>query len=78
MTDEQASDAGGEHGQVSDETIDVDEDDARATHGADREPTPEEEEAAERGSTLPPESAQAYKEAIERGANVEGEGQIDS
>ena len=53
-----------------------DQKDARATHGADRPPTPEEEAAAER-NPLDPDVAQAYEDAIERGANVKGEGQID-
>ena len=44
----------------------------RPTHGADRAPTPEEEAAAERNPDVPPESAEAYEEAIERGADVRG------
>jgi hypothetical protein len=40
------------------------------------EPTPEEERAAERNE-LDPEVARNNKEAIERGANVKGEGQIE-
>ena len=42
-------------------------------HAADRPATPEEAEAAER-QDLDPEVADAYKEAIERGAAQEGEG----
>jgi hypothetical protein len=53
-----------------------DERDARADHVADRPPTAEEEAAAER-NPLDPAVAEAYEEAIERGANVKGEGQID-
>ena len=64
-------------GKVSDETVDADERDAKADHGADREPTADEEAAAERHADLPDESAKAYEEAIERGADVKGEGQID-
>jgi len=64
-------------GQVSDETVDADERDAKADHQADRGPTADEEAAAERHGDLPAESAEAYKEAIERGADVKGEGQID-
>ena len=64
-------------GRVTDETVEADERDAQATHGADRAPTPEEEAAAERNPEVPPESAEAYEEAIERGADVVGEGQID-
>lgn len=57
------------------ETVAADEADARASHGADRMPTPEEEAAAERNQ-LDPDVAEAYEEAIERGANVKGEGEI--
>jgi hypothetical protein len=60
---------------TSPETVDADEHDARATHVADRMPTPEEEAAAERNQ-LDPEVAKAYEEAAERGANVKGEGEI--
>lgn len=56
-------------------TREVDEDDARAAHGADRMPTPEEERIAD-GLQLDPDVAEAYEEAIERGANVKGEGKI--
>lgn len=42
-------------------------------HKADRMPTPEEEEAAER-QQLDPEVAENYKDALERGAAQEGEG----
>jgi hypothetical protein len=43
---------------------------------ADRPPTPEEEAAAE-SNELDPSVAEHYKQEAERGANVEGEGQID-
>ena len=62
---------------ITDETVEADERDATAAHRADREPTPEEEAAADGHGEVSPESAAAYKEAIERGANVKGEGQID-
>lgn len=64
-------------GRVTDETVEADERDAQATHAADRAPTPEEEAAADGNPDVSPESAEAYKEAIERGADVPGEGQID-
>ncbi len=60
---------------TSPQTVQADESDARAAHQADRMPTPEEEAAAER-NRLDPDVAQAYGEAVERGANVQGEGQI--
>jgi hypothetical protein len=61
---------------IDDATRQVDEDDARAGHGADRMPTPEEERIAD-GLEVDPDVAEAYEDAIERGANVKGEGQID-
>lgn len=57
------------------ETEAAEEQEARATHAADRPPTPEEEAAAEEEG-LDPEVAASYKEAIERGAEVKGEGEI--
>lgn len=48
---------------------------AAAAHEPDRPPTPEEEEAAEQ-SRLDPAVAESYKEAIERGAELKGEGEI--
>lgn len=56
-------------------TAEADRHDAGAQHVPDRPPTPEEEAAA------PDETSDsvkaAYREAIERGADVAGEGQID-
>lgn len=43
---------------------------------ADRPPTEEEEEAAEQ-NTLDPHVAESYEEMAERGANLEGEGEIE-
>jgi hypothetical protein len=57
------------------QTVEADERDAVAPHGADRAPTPEEEAKAEEFD-LDPRAAKAYEEAIERGAKVKGEGQI--
>ena len=45
-------------------------------HQADREPTADEEAAAERSGEVDPAVAEAYKDAIERGAAQEGEGRI--
>jgi hypothetical protein len=45
-----------------------------AEHEAGRGPTPEEEEAAERSGPADPEVAEAYEDALERGAAQEGEG----
>ena len=66
-----------ESGQVSEATVAADERDATVAHDADRAPTADEEVEAERRDDLPPAAAEAYKEAIERGAAVKGEGQID-
>lgn len=40
------------------------------------EPTPEEEAAAERAAENAPDIEEEYKESVERGANVEGEGKV--
>lgn len=51
--------------------------DAEAPHDADRPPTPDEEAAAEQAaSSVDPASADAYREAAERGAHIKGEGEI--
>lgn len=60
---------------LDDATRQADEEDARAAHRADRMPTPEEERRADE-LELDPDVAEAYEEAIERGANVKGEGAI--
>ena len=60
---------------TSPETVEADEADAHARHQADRMPTPDEEAAAERNQ-VDPEVAEAYEDAMERGANVRGEGAI--
>ena len=58
------------------DSIAEDRKDANAAHEADRPPTEEEEAAAERSGPVDPHVAESYKEANERGANIEGEGQI--
>jgi hypothetical protein len=63
--------------EPDEQTTAEDEQDARAGHDADRPPTDDEEAAAERAGKPSPESEEAYKEAIERGAAIKGEGQID-
>lgn len=57
-------------------TIAEDRKDLDAPHEADRPPTDEEAAAAARHGDVDPEVAEAYKEAIERGAAQEGEGRI--
>ncbi len=49
--------------------------DVHAAHDADRMPTPEEEQAAERGAGhLDEDAKESYEEMLERGAAQEGEG----
>jgi hypothetical protein len=63
-------------GDVTDETVAFEDADARTRGHADRPPTPDEEQAAE--TNVSDEAvAEHYREAIERGANVKGEGQIE-
>lgn len=45
--------------------------------GADAPPTPEQEEAADRAAETAPDVGEAFDAAAERGANIEGEGQIE-
>jgi hypothetical protein len=59
----------------SDQTRKTEADDARTPARADREPTPDEEKAAE-GLEVDPEVAEHYEEMAERGANQEGEGRL--
>jgi hypothetical protein len=63
-------------GAVSEETHEVDRRDGTKQGKADRMPTPDEERAADK-LELDDDVAKNYKEAIETGANVKGEGQID-
>lgn len=56
-------------------TEEAEDDEAHASHSADRMPTADEERAAEE-SELDPKVAQRYEEAIERGAEIKGEGEI--
>ncbi len=57
------------------QTSEADRRDAFAEHGANEEPTPEEERLAEQ-NTVSEGVAETYQEATERGANLEGEGRI--
>ena len=59
----------------SDQTRKTEAEDARTTAHADREPTPDEEKAAE-GLDVDPEVAEHYEEMAERGANQQGEGRL--
>lgn len=57
------------------DTVQADRRDAAAGHEPDRMPTPDEERLADE-HPLDPDVAEAYEEALERGANVKGEGEI--
>lgn len=50
--------------------------DAQVFRGAGRGPTPEEEAAAERAGSVPPSTADAYKEMTYRGLTQRGEGRL--
>jgi hypothetical protein len=59
-------------------TVDADERDATVHAQADRPPTPAEEAAAERSvDRLTDDVRENYEEMAERGANLEGEGQVE-
>jgi len=64
-------------GAVSEATREADERDGKKQGKPDRMPTPAEERAADRLGKPDDDVAANYKEAIEIGANVKGEGQID-
>ncbi|QXC62176.1 hypothetical protein KSP35_05030 [Aquihabitans sp. G128] len=63
--------------QVSDATRSTETDDEQVHSGADREPTPEEEAAADALPPVDPAVAESYQHQNEVGADVQGEGQID-
>ena len=64
-------------GAVSDATHEADRRDSQKQGKPDRMPTPDEEREAEKLGKADDEVAANYKEAIELGADVKGEGQID-
>ena len=64
-------------GAISEETREADRRDSAKQGKADRMPTPEEERLADKLGKPDEEVAANYKEAIELGADVKGEGQID-
>ncbi len=57
-------------------TVRADRADAAHDHGPDREPSEDEEAAAERGAAQAHDVSDPYEEALHRGADVKGEGQI--
>lgn len=67
---------GDELARLSDQTRQEERREATTSASAGRGPTPEEAEAAERND-VDPEVARNNKEAVERGATVRGEGQLD-
>ena len=63
--------------RLDDATEAVEQHDAEARPSGGPEPTPDEERAAEEAAPVDPEVAEAYKEQLETGAALEGEGAID-
>jgi hypothetical protein len=61
---------------ISDDTRAEEERDAAASHDAGDMPTPEEEAAAKKNVPVDDKVKDAYKEQMQRGANVQGEGEI--
>lgn len=57
-------------------TVQADRADAVHGHDAGRGPTADEEEAAERAAESAPDVSDPYEEALHRGADIKGEGQI--
>lgn len=80
MPDRQEADPVSETNQTvpNEQTQSVDEADAQTTASAGSMPTPEEERLAEEGAAAAPDVSDDYQEALERGANVRGEGSIES
>jgi len=62
---------------VSDETRETEAEEANIHGRPDRPPTEDEARLAEQHGEPDERTAEAYKEATERGAAVEGEGRID-
>ena len=64
--------------RVDEATTEVDRHDARQRGEADRDPTPDEEAAADRAAQGVPRSVgDHYEEMIQLGADVKGEGRIE-
>ncbi len=76
MEDEEWEDPSLPNTVPSGETVDADRRDALVHGSPDAMPTPEEEEAAPKGP-VPRSVAEAEEAAMERGANIKGEGQIE-
>jgi hypothetical protein len=62
--------------RITQATKDVDRRDAQAEHGAPQVPTAEESAAADAHGAASPETAKAYEEMLEKGANAKGEGRL--
>ena len=75
-SDHQHETPGDEMTRVSDATRQEERREATLSADAGRGPTPEEAEAAERND-VDPEVARTNKDAVERGANVRGEGRVE-
>lgn len=64
------------HDDVTDATLEAEAEDEKRTTAAGDGPTADEEAAADRTASSGEKVADDYKESIERGANVKGEGEI--
>jgi hypothetical protein len=76
MTEGSSSGPGDPDAEVQESTKDEEAREASAAHTADRDPTPEEEAAAE-GNTLEPGVSEHEREMGRIGAETKGEGEID-
>ena len=63
--------------ELDPKTEKVEQHDANAEPSGGPEPTAEEEKAAERAAPADPEVAESYKDQLETGADLEGEGAVD-
>ena len=60
----------------NDQTRAFEAEDARTAHEPDKQPTEDEEAAAERAGDVDPKVAESYEEMAERGAKQKGEGRV--
>ncbi len=63
--------------ELDPKTEEAEQHDAHAEPSGGPEPTAEEEQAAERAAPADPEVAESYKDQLETGAEIEGEGAVD-
>lgn len=76
MSDASTDASNDDRNDLDEATRTVEQRDAHADHDAGRGPTEHEEALADVAAPVSPDVAEAYQAALERGANVEGEGKI--